>query len=162
MVDPIAVFSEVKSLAAGASDLEDTFPEGAIAVFPGPFHLASLLIAAGSALMESAVVNLPPPDGVPEDRWTEAMKTVAETRPYLWRNHKDAVAQGYLKIGTSAAIGFPTGAGCVPRKPGFPGFQELLRPGIVQAFSNPLAATQGGNALLATQARQDDPDLLFG
>ena len=47
MVDPIAVFSEVKSLAAGASDLEDTFPEGAIAVFPGPFHLASLLIAAG-------------------------------------------------------------------------------------------------------------------
>ncbi len=111
MVDPIAVFSEVKSLAAGASDLEDTFPEGAIAVFPGPFHLASLLIAAGSALMESAVVNLPPPDGVPEDRWTEAMKTVAETRPYLWRNHKDAVAQGYLKIGTSAAIGFPTGAG---------------------------------------------------
>ena len=39
------------------------------------------------------------------------METVAETRPYLWRNHRDAVEQGYLEIGTSSAIGFPTGAG---------------------------------------------------
>lgn len=112
MVDPIAVFTEVKALAVSeASDLEDTLPGSAIGVFPGPFHLASLLIAAGSALLEGAVVNLPPPDGVPEDRWTDAMKTVAETRPYLWRNHKEAVARGYLEVGASSAIGFPTGAG---------------------------------------------------
>lgn len=39
------------------------------------------------------------------------MKSVAETRPYLWRNHKDAVNQGYLNNGISSAIAFPTGAG---------------------------------------------------
>ena len=112
MVDPIAVFAEVKTLAApGAVEALGDFPHDAIAVFPGPFHLASLLIAAGTALLDSAVINLPPPDGVPEDRWRDAMKTVAKTRPYLWRNHKAAVERGYLEKGTSSAIGFPTGAG---------------------------------------------------
>ncbi len=111
-VDPIAVFTEVKQLAApGAEEIAEGYPYSAVAVFPGPFHLASLLIAAGSALIDSAVVNLPPPEGVDGDRWATAMQTVAETRPYLWRNHRDAIEQGYLEIGTSSAIGFPTGAG---------------------------------------------------
>ena len=112
MADPIAVFAEVKALAAPAVDEEiDGLDHGALVVFPGPFHLASLLMAVGAALMEGAVVNLPPPDGLPENRWRAAMKTVAETRPYLWRNHKEAAARGYLENGTSSAIGFPTGAG---------------------------------------------------
>lgn len=112
MADPIAVFAEVKELAApGAEDSIDDLQHDAIVVFPGPFHLASLLIAAGAALLEGAVVKLPPPDGVPEDRWRDAMKFVAKTRPYLWRNHKEAAAKGYLENGTSSAIGFPTGAG---------------------------------------------------
>ena len=42
------------------------------------------------------------------------------------------------------------------------GLQELLRPGIVQALSNPLAAAQRGNAFFAAQTSQDDPDLLLG
>ncbi|MBW6496032.1 MAG: hypothetical protein K0B16_16035 [Burkholderiaceae bacterium] len=61
MVDPNAVFVEVKSLAApGVDDSPDGFSSDAVAVFPGPFHLASLLVAAGSALLERAVVSLPP------------------------------------------------------------------------------------------------------
>lgn len=112
MADPIAVFSEVKALAApGIEDSIDDLQHDAIAVFPGPFHLASLLMAAGAALLEGAVVKLPPPDGIPVDRWRDAMKSVAKTRPYLWRNHKEAAAKGYLENGTSSAIGFPTGAG---------------------------------------------------
>lgn len=112
LVDPIAVFDEVKDLAApDTEEMGDGLSNSALAVFPGPFHLASLLIAAGSALLGGAVVNLAPPDGVDKDRWAQAMKTVAETRPYLWRNHRDAVDQGYLETGTSSAIGFPTGAG---------------------------------------------------
>ena len=112
MADPIAVFVEVKALAA--SKVEESvkgLDHGALAVFPGAFHLASLLIAAGAALLEGAVVNLPSPSGVSHRRWRAAMKLVAETRPYLWRNHKEATARGYLENGTSSAIGFPTGAG---------------------------------------------------
>ncbi len=112
MADPIAVFAEVKALAApNADESIEGLDHGALAMFPGPFHLASLSMATGAALLGGAVVNLPPPDGVPPKRWRAAMKSVAETRPYLWRNHKEAAALGYLNIGTSSAIGFPTGAG---------------------------------------------------
>lgn len=112
MKDPIAVFLEVKNLAAPASEeIHANFHHNSIAVFPGPFHLASLLVAAGNALLEGAVINLKPPEGVEENPWRNAMKSVAQKRPYLWRNHKDAVDQGYLNLGVSSAIGFPTGAG---------------------------------------------------
>ncbi|WP_146180763.1 hypothetical protein [Thalassorhabdomicrobium marinisediminis] len=68
-VNPIAVFTEVKQLAApGAEEFDEGSPDWAVAVFPGPFHLASLLIAAGSALIGGAVVNLPPPEGVDGDQ----------------------------------------------------------------------------------------------
>src|SRR5436190_6952936 len=40
--------------------------------------------------------------------------------------------------------------------------QEVLRPAIVQVLRDPLAATQLGNAVLAAQAFQNDPDLLLG
>ena len=36
---------------------------------------------------------------------------MARGRPYLWRNHRDAIASGYLEQGVSSAISFPTGAG---------------------------------------------------
>ena len=39
------------------------------------------------------------------------MQEIAERRPYLWQNHRQAIASGYLEPGTSAAISFPTGAG---------------------------------------------------
>src|SRR3981189_3052378 len=40
--------------------------------------------------------------------------------------------------------------------------QEVFRPAIVQVLRDPLAATQLGNAVLAAQAFQNDPDLLLG
>jgi replicative superfamily II helicase len=36
---------------------------------------------------------------------------MARQRPYLWRNHREAIDRGYLAQGTSSAISFPTGAG---------------------------------------------------
>lgn len=112
MADPIAVFAQVKAISApdAEKDLYE-WHRGSLVVFPGPFHLASLLMGAGSALLDGAVVNLPPPQGAHADRWRTAMQGVARTRPYLWRNHKDAISRGYLENGTSSAIGFPTGAG---------------------------------------------------
>src|SRR5580693_9307362 len=36
---------------------------------------------------------------------------MAGQRPYLWRNHREAIAKSYLEQGVSSAISFPTGAG---------------------------------------------------
>ena len=104
--DPVGVFAEVRNLAAPDADESiEGLDHGAFAVFSGPFHLACLLMVAGAALLDGAVVNLPPPDGVMRSQWRGAMKSVAETRPYLWRNHKEAAAQGYLENGISSHNG---------------------------------------------------------
>jgi hypothetical protein len=79
--------------------------------FPGPRHLASLLKAVGRELPADSLARLPGPPGVDTSPWVSGVASIAKTRPYLWTNHRDAVAQGYLIPGVSAAISFPTGAG---------------------------------------------------
>ncbi|WP_439359079.1 DEAD/DEAH box helicase [Bradyrhizobium sp. DASA03007] len=80
-------------------------------IFPGPHHLAKLLQAVARDFPASALVAVPPPDGIPSSRWEDLMKQMAKHRPYVWRNHREAIAQGYLETGTSAAVSFPTGGG---------------------------------------------------
>lgn len=79
--------------------------------FPGPRHLASLLKAVGRELQADSLARLPAPPGVGASLWISGLALIAKTRPYLWANHRDAVEQGYLTPGVSAAISFPTGAG---------------------------------------------------
>jgi len=79
--------------------------------FPGPRHLAALLKAVGRELPTDSLARLSAPQGVDSSRWISGLALIAKTRPYLWTNHRDAVAQGYLTPGVSAAISFPTGAG---------------------------------------------------
>lgn len=79
--------------------------------YPGPFHLASLLLGAGKELKLSSLVSVDPPLGVAEDRWREKVRTIAAKRPYLWKNHLQAIENGYLDNGTSSVVSFPTGAG---------------------------------------------------
>ena len=52
-------------------------------------------------------------------------------------------------------------AGGIPRKPLLAGFQELLRPAVVEALGDPFPAAQLGDAVLAAQVREHNPDLLF-
>lgn len=79
--------------------------------FPGPRHLASLLKTVGRELPAESLARLPAPNGVDASLWISGLALIAKTRPYLWTNHRDDVAQGYLTPGVSAAISFPTGAG---------------------------------------------------
>lgn len=79
--------------------------------FSGPRHLASLLKAVGRELPIDSMARVPVPSGVGESLWISGLAHIAKTRPYLWENHRDAMAQGYLTPGVSAAISFPTGAG---------------------------------------------------
>ncbi|MGB3027649.1 DEAD/DEAH box helicase [Paradevosia shaoguanensis] len=82
-----------------------------IGMYSGPYHLASLLLAAARDLGDSAVTRIAPPGDVDDEKWLRAMKRVARSRPYLWRNHRQAIAAGYLELDKSAAVSFPTGAG---------------------------------------------------
>ena len=106
------IFREVKVLALVR--LDDVFGEGgpvAVSVFPGPLHLASLLLTVAGDFAESALCRIPAPPGVEADAWWKIIRRAASKRPYLWRNHREAIDEGYLAIGVSAAVSFPTGGG---------------------------------------------------
>ena len=77
----------------------------------GPWHLASLLSMAEAILVRSALVNVPAPPNVANGPWSDIVERIAQRRPILWRNHRDAVKAGLLDPGTSAVITFPTGSG---------------------------------------------------
>ena len=104
-------FARVKELSVG--QLENVFGTGdqIFNLFPGPLHLANLLIAVERDLIESALTRLPAPQGVDDDAWWQIIRRMARKRPFLWRNHRDAIASNYLEKGTSSAISFPTGGG---------------------------------------------------
>jgi hypothetical protein len=82
-----------------------------ISIFPGPLHLASLLLGVARDFPSAALVNVNPPSGLSGSRWLTLMKQMAKQRPYLWRNHLQAIHAGYLETGVSAVVSFPTGAG---------------------------------------------------
>ena len=111
-LDPLAALQQVQELC-----VEQTLPnftsEGSIhyGTYPGPLHLATLLHGTLRDFLETGVFSVPPPAGVEGSAWFQLMRSFAERRPFLWRNHRQALARGYLDIGTSSAVSFPTGAG---------------------------------------------------
>ena len=116
--DAPSTLRRVQQLAAPLDDLPtlpardvDSLELGPIALLPGPFHLASLLMSVTDTLTEAAIINVSAPPGLPPDTWRTFVAGVAEERPYLWPNHKHAISAGYLVHGVSSVIGFPTGAG---------------------------------------------------
>jgi hypothetical protein len=108
--DASLIFERVKKLSADPTSVESDI-EGGYALYPGPYHLASLLLSATRDLQAAAVINIPAPKGLDGGRWHNAMLGIADRRPYLWRNHRQAISAGYLNWGVSAAVSFPTGAG---------------------------------------------------
>lgn len=106
----VSIFRRTKDLCVEPINVGDQ-SGAAFSAFPGPHHLASLLVSVADNLSPAAVVNIEPPGGVDAARWAAMMRKIAKRRPYLWRNHRTAIDSGYLKTGTSAAVSFPTGAG---------------------------------------------------
>ena len=116
--DAPTTLRRVQQLAAPLDDLPlppdlefDSLELGPVALFPGPFHLASLLISVTDTLAAAAIINVPAPPALPAETWHSFVARVATERPYLWPNHQHAIAAGYLVRGVSSVIGFPTGAG---------------------------------------------------
>jgi superfamily II DNA/RNA helicase len=104
---------------AAAASVETTFPTSnefassgsAISTYPGPHHLARLLTLAGETMRRHGLVNVPPPQGVPPEGWTGFVRRMGLERPFLWENHLTAIESGYLGVGHSAVVAFPTGSG---------------------------------------------------
>jgi DEAD/DEAH box helicase len=106
----IQVFRDVQQLSSAVAPA-DGWLGNEVGAFAGPHHLACLLIAVAGDLAGSAVTAVNPPGGVDSEKWLKSMKRIATRRPYLWRNHRDAIEAGYLEPHNSAAVSFPTGAG---------------------------------------------------
>ena len=84
--DPAALFQSVKNLCI--EPLDDLFGGGGLStysLYPGPLHLASLLVSVARDMPPSAPVNVPPPGGVDDAAWVAMMQEIAKRRPYLWR-----------------------------------------------------------------------------
>lgn len=105
-----SVFREVQTLSIGTKVLlfEDN---QTVVAFAGPYHLATLLLSTAKDLGRSALSGVQPPSGISSNKWKASIQRFAWSRPYMWRNHKQAIESGYLEVGTSSVVGFPTGAG---------------------------------------------------
>jgi hypothetical protein len=103
------VFAAVRDLSVDEITFDGTAQ--VFSVFSGPHHLASLLYGASEVLAEAAVINIQTPPDIGGDSWKEFLRGLSRRRPYLWPNHVQAIAEGYLVPGSSAVVSFPTGAG---------------------------------------------------
>jgi superfamily II DNA/RNA helicase len=113
-----ALFSRVLELSADrrdpdvewTSDGEDSLGDLSTR-YAGPAHLASLLLTATGGITDAALSRLPAPDGADGAFWAEWLRYRAESMPYVWRNHREAIAAGFHEPGRSAVLVLPTGAG---------------------------------------------------
>ncbi|HEO9032046.1 TPA: DEAD/DEAH box helicase [Serratia marcescens] len=106
---PKAIFEHVKSLAASIK--KDALACGVEFTFPGITHLASLLTATYDGISESALTRLEPPQGSGPEFWHNWIAFRAKKFPYIWPNHRKALADGFHHNGTSSVMVLPTGAG---------------------------------------------------
>lgn len=79
--------------------------------YPGPAHLASLLLAASDGMDAVCLTKLPPPKGSDEDFWKSWLRFRAQDNPYVWHNHREAIAKGFHQVGMNSVLVLPTGAG---------------------------------------------------
>ncbi len=105
------LFAKVRALASEPIVGAGVSGEKLLSLYPGPLHLANLLLGLEGDLLTTALGRTPTPGGVEENGWWQTLRRMAHQRPYLWRNHREAIAKGYLEQGISSAISFPTGGG---------------------------------------------------
>ncbi|MEF9604347.1 DEAD/DEAH box helicase, partial [Paracoccus sp. PXZ] len=111
MVPASTLFAQVRALASEPVEGAGMSGETLLSLYPGPLHLANLLLGLEGDLLATALARIPTPGGVDENGWWQTLRRMARQRPYLWRNHRQAIAMGYLEQGISSAISFPTGGG---------------------------------------------------
>lgn len=108
----LATFRNVQGLAIEETLFEEfELDIASTSVFAGPHHLAALLEKAAGSFYQDILVLTPSPSGADPERWAEWLKSEASRWPFLWENHRDAIATGYLDQGSSLVMTTPTGSG---------------------------------------------------
>jgi superfamily II DNA/RNA helicase len=105
----------LKEIINLSKPISDQLPENLAGLvhhqFAGPHHLASLLLRMVPGVRASMLVRQPTPAGAEEVAWRNWTSSQAQSRPFLWINHQEAVRTGYLNKGASMVMTSPTGSG---------------------------------------------------
>jgi len=104
-------FETVMNLSASTGESYLPGIEGAILAYAGPHHLASLLLSASDGLALASLFAVPPPIGANTQSWNTWLRSRAKIAPFVWPNHREAIAKGFYQTGVSSVVVLPTGAG---------------------------------------------------
>jgi len=105
-------FEKVLELSATSGSAYLPGIEGeTILAYAGPHHLASLLLSASDGLALASLFAVPPPLGADEQTWNNWLRSRAKVAPFVWPNHREAIAKGFYQSGVSSVVVLPTGAG---------------------------------------------------
>ncbi|WP_374277673.1 DEAD/DEAH box helicase [Azonexus sp.] len=102
---------QVQKLAVSSNSGENRLFGQQIIAYPGPHHLATLLLLAIRKIKEASLLNVPVPTGASDESWKSWLRFRARKFPYLWPNHREAVQRNFHQSGVSAVVVLPTGAG---------------------------------------------------
>jgi superfamily II DNA/RNA helicase len=108
--DAEEAFRKVLNLSSNSSG-EDDIKGGIFTTYAGPRHLASLLLSAYGGIHEAALTQLQPPGGADVAFWKKWLRHRAALAPFVWPNHREAIAKNFYESGKSAVVVLPTGAG---------------------------------------------------
>lgn len=106
-----SAFLRVLRLSSDEYASGDADAPSLLTTYPGPRHLASLLLAAHDATARAAVTKIDPPPGADEEFWRRWLRHRAATAPFVWPNHREAIGKEFHFTGKSAVMVLPTGAG---------------------------------------------------
>lgn len=106
-----ATFDRVVSISAPTKLGETETTLGMDFSYLGPHHLALLLTAVASTLLEARLMSAPSPTGANVEIWDSWLRSRARRAPYLWPNHRIAIDKRFYETGCSAVVVLPTGAG---------------------------------------------------
>ena len=108
----IAAFNAVlQASAVRANEFLHGVESNSILTYAGPHHLASLLLSTADGLMAASLLAVSPPSGADQSIWAKWLRSRAEAAPYVWPNHREAIAKQFHETGRSAVVVLPTGAG---------------------------------------------------
>jgi hypothetical protein len=106
-----AAFARVLDLSRSSAAFTRDLGGEIFTTYPGPRHLAALLMATCDGIEGAALTRIPPPAGSDTRFWGRWLAHRSESAPFVWPNHRIATEKGFHEGGKSAVMVLPTGAG---------------------------------------------------